>query len=228
MGAGGKGKRSVWKRVEKRPQKSSHGLGHSPFHNIPTLFPGPAYPQTPRFCARDTLTWVADPGLSMSQGGWPAAAGAHSEKRVSGLLSDSVSNLPAAQGSVAHGCHDRTSSGGRKGTRETLLVFLQLFIGGGHSLSPDFSTEALLTPEAAPLIVGGHRWSEVRLLSGWTHCKLDSHRAARRRLQVDWGGGYPFPRPFSSKARYKLHHVPFPITLVAEESAYFPKSSVAW
>lgn len=127
MGAGGKGMRSVWKRVEKRPQKSSHGLGHSPFHNIPTLFPGPAYPQTPRFCARDTLTWVADPGLSMSQGGWPAAAGAHSEKRVSGHLRDSVSNLPAAQGSVAHGCHDRTSSGvGRGQERHYLCSFSSL------------------------------------------------------------------------------------------------------
>lgn len=44
---------------------------------------------------------MADSGLSMSQaGGWPAAAETHSGKRVSGHLSDSVSNLPAAQSSV--------------------------------------------------------------------------------------------------------------------------------
>lgn len=49
------------------PEKSFHGLGHSSFHNIPRLFPGPAYPQSTRFCARNTLMWVADSGLSMSQ-----------------------------------------------------------------------------------------------------------------------------------------------------------------
>lgn len=36
-------------------------------------------------------------------GGWPAAAEAHSGKRVSGHLSDSVSILPAAQGTVTNG-----------------------------------------------------------------------------------------------------------------------------
>lgn len=85
--AGSKHWRSVWKRVKKLPQKSSHGLNHSPFHNIPRLVPGPAYLQSPRLHTHvgGRLKPVHIPG------GWPATAGAHHGKRVSGHLSDSVS-----------------------------------------------------------------------------------------------------------------------------------------